>query len=200
MTKSLKPYTSSLHVKFNTTINSLQASSINNYYVDILSKFNRKLSMQTGLIVSSQPWSIERELATITFDDISCLNKVTYDVYGAWDEEGFITLNGITFALPHCNWWLPHPSWIGTDQVGDPYIYYDKWGSHYLGHRDYNFFNFSKSFSKTDIQKIVKNSKDNQQITCKSGIRDIGNLDPSEFGGGADGYIDFTFNFISKRH
>lgn len=156
--------------------------------------------MQTGFISSDKPWSLEQVLDVITFSDITCLDAVTFDIYGAWDEEGFIIINGISFALPHCNWWLPHPSWEGTDRYGEPYVYTDIWGNHFLGHRGYDFFNFHRAFNKTDLLKIIQSSSDNHTLTIKGGIRDIGNLCPDEFSGGADGHIDFIFKFKSKRH
>lgn len=165
----------------------MQASSIYDYYVDISSKFKRKLSMQTGFIDLNQPWTIEQKLDDIIFSDITTLESVSFDVYGAWDENGWIKLNGIEFRLLHCNWWMPDPS-------GDNLI---------IGlARPYDYWDYSDKFTKSELQSVIQASSNNT-ISVVGGVRDLGPYGDqcnNEFKGGANGYIDFVFNFKSKRH
>lgn len=190
----------------------MQASSIYDYYVDISSKFKRKLSMQTGFISSNQPWTIEQKLDDIIFSDITTLESVSFDVYGAWDEIGWIKLNGIEFRLLHCNWWMPDPSWENIPptidenglsindfcRLGGGKIYVN--GVHLA--RPYDYWDYSDKFTKSELQSVIQASSNNT-ISVVGGVRDLGSYGDyynGECSGGANGYIDFVFNFKSKRH
>lgn len=145
-------------------------------YVDIVSKSYKSISMQTGFISPYHAWSESVDLGIITFTDITCLNKVTYNVFGAWDNNAWLILNGIKFTLAHCNWWL-------NGEWGVPC--------------PYDHFQYSSSINIDSLKSVISNSSNNT-ITISGGVEDLGA--DLACAGGANGHIDFTFYFISKRH
>lgn len=187
MVKHQGSYVTSLKIAYNTII----SYKINNYkYVDIFTNLTSTLDLHTPLYRSDTPWKVEKDLGYISFEDITCLNRIDYDVYGAWDQIGYIILNGIKIHLQGASscWWSNSQSTIHIS----PNIYF---GNYLIeGH----FLN-----------SIVKNSNNNK-IHCIAGVMEpdykmvkdiIPNfIDNFEYWGGADGHIDFNFNFISKRH
>ena len=83
-TKHQGSYVTSLKVNSNTNISSIYK------YIDIIKTLKNTLSLHSELIMSTSPWKIEKDLGFISFEDITCLDKIEYDVYGAWDEFGYI--------------------------------------------------------------------------------------------------------------